>query len=150
MTAGPWTLPARLKRLVESGWWPHDYRSEIRQNLHSLIPEDRVRAFAAEESIIFLNQPPFPVVSSLVASNEQFWTSDQACPSGISFEHTVVLGDFGLGSDAPIVLDYRTDALRPRVLRLRYGYVNATSQTDWVTAAVDFDAMCDILQIPEP
>jgi hypothetical protein len=147
MTAGPWTLPARLRRLVELRWWPYDYQSEIQQNLHSLIPEDRVRAFAPEERIIYFNRPPFHAVSALLASNEQFWTSELACPSGISFEHTVVLGDFGLGSDAPIVLDYRTDAMRPSVLRLRYS--DSTPNTDWVTAAVDFETMCDILQIPQ-
>lgn len=148
MTAGPWTLPVRLQRLIESGWWPHDYQSEIRQNLDSLIPEDRVRVFAAEESRIYFSRPPFHCVSALMASNEQFWASDLACPSGISFEHAVVLGDFGLGSDAPIILDYRVDSLRPSVRRLRF--TDGSSHTDWVTAAADFETMCDILQIPQP
>lgn len=31
-------------------------------------------------------------------------------PGGIGVDQTIVLGDFGLGSDTPIVLDYRLDA----------------------------------------
>ena len=120
----------------------------MRQNLYPLIPEDRVRAFASDESTIHFLPPPFFTVSALLSSNERYWTSEMACPSGISFEHSVVIGDFGLGSDAPIVLDYRTDPTRPGVIRLCFGETFAESR--WVTAALDFDAMCEILHIEQP
>jgi hypothetical protein len=147
MTASGWTIPIRLQRLVESGWWPHDEAAAMKQNLHPLVTETQVRAFASDESTIFFLPPPFHTVSDLLASNERYWTSEMACPAGISFDHCVVIGDFGLGSDAPILLDYRTDALRPSILRLCFGETFAQSR--WVKAAEDFDAMCEILHIDQ-
>jgi len=119
----------------------------MKQNLRSLVAEAQVRAFASDESTIYFSPPPFHTVSELLASNQQFWMSEMACPTGISFEHSVVIGDFGPGSDAPILLDYRTDARCPSVLRLRFGKTFAENQ--WVKAAENFDTMYEILQIDQ-
>ena len=69
-----------------------------------------------------------------------------AVPSGISVEHSVVIGDFGIGSDAPIILDYRLDPDSPRVLRLRWG--SDIRHNQWIIAAETFDLMCDVLELP--
>jgi hypothetical protein len=107
-------IPAELRALIASGAWPHDHREAGLQHSRPLVPADRVRAFAPEESSIYLLPPPFMSVRDLVEGAEwSFWESDMVAPDEISFEHTVVIGDFGIGSDAPIVLDYRLDARRP-------------------------------------
>lgn len=144
-----WKIPGGLVRLLEIGWWPRDAATAMGQNVRSLVAEAEVRAFAAEESMIYFFPPPFHTISELLASEERFWTSEMACPGGISFEHTVVIGDFGLGSDAPIVLDYRADAFRPCVLRLQFQFGESRAKNRWVKAAEDFDAMCEILRIDQ-
>ncbi|HVK57439.1 MAG TPA: hypothetical protein VM735_01560 [Candidatus Kapabacteria bacterium] len=47
MTVGPWQLPDELEALIASGFWPNADNAN-QQNLESLVPEDRVRAFAPE------------------------------------------------------------------------------------------------------
>jgi hypothetical protein len=49
---------------------------------------------------------------------------------------SIVMADFGPGSDAPILLDYRFDLARPRVLRLKWG--PAARNNTWVIAAETF------------
>jgi len=147
MTAGAWTIPLRLQRLIERGWWPCDEVTARKQHRHPLVTEAQVRSFASDESTIFFIPPPFQTVAELVPSNERYWRSEMACPAGISFEHAVLIGDFGPGSDAPILLDYRRDALRPSVLRLRFG--KSFAENRWMVAAEDFDAMCRILRMDQ-
>ncbi len=144
-TARQWALPDRLVELIESGFWPN--RENVnQQNLRGLVDADLVREFAAEEDQIFFDAPPFALISSLVANGEKFWNREEANPSGLSHEHSIVIGDFGIGSDAPIVLDYSSDPKNPEVKRLKWG--SSFSENQWVTAAKDFETMCRILNLP--
>ena len=103
MKAGPWFIPERLERLIEGGWWPSDSAAANRQNLHCLVPTERIRQFAPEEDKIFFQPPPFATVSAFIDGGEHFWTDKMARPDQISFDHAVVIGDFGPGSDAPFI-----------------------------------------------
>jgi len=76
------------------------------QNLKPLVPKERVEALAPEEQWLYLLPPPFCTVQQLSEANP-FWISDMAAPHGIDFDLALEIGDFGLGSDAPILLDYR-------------------------------------------
>lgn len=42
-----------------------------------------------------------------------------AAPPEVDFDPALDIGDFGRGSDAPILLDYREDPEAPRVIRPR-------------------------------
>jgi hypothetical protein len=86
--------------------------------------------------------PPFVTVRDESESN-LFWYSDMAAPRGISFDMSLIIGDFGLGSDAPILLDYRADEANPRVIRLRWSR-NGTGN-EWVEMAPDFGAFVEAL-----
>jgi hypothetical protein len=58
-------------------------------------------------------------------------------------ELAVIIGDFGLGSDSPIILDYAQNPSNSPVRRLRRrsrGHGN-----EWVTCAFDFDEFAKIL-----
>jgi hypothetical protein len=57
----------------------------------------------------------------------------------------LALGDFGLGSDSPIALDYREDAVNPSVMYLRSSYNERGKQTSWVRCADSFDDFVTIL-----
>jgi hypothetical protein len=139
-------LPASLNELLASGIWPNDAKTAMGQNLRSVVAAERVRRFAAEEDQIYLHSPPFRTIADEVASAspivvDEFWkvfgALDQIVP-----EKALVIGDFGLGSDAPIILDYARDSFDPPVLRLRYC---GECRTDWVQGARNFAEFATIL-----
>jgi hypothetical protein len=115
----------------------------ISQQLHPSIPADCVRRFAAEESLICLQPPPFPTVPQERAAGgagdfwERFGALDQIVP-----EKSLIIGDFGLGSDSPVILDFARDAFNPPVLRLRWGL---DRRNEWVQGARDFDEFAELL-----
>jgi hypothetical protein len=131
-------IPPLIHELVAEGRWPRTRSVLPCEN----VPEDRVRALAAEESGICLFPPPFAEVRMLVGV-EPFWMWPESDPDGIDFETTLVIGDFGLGSDAPIVLDYSADAERPSVRRLRWPQDGTPNR--WVEMAPDVETFVRVL-----
>jgi hypothetical protein len=68
----------------------------------------------------------------------QFGALDQIEP-----ERALIIGDFGMGSDAPIILDYRNADSDPPVLRLRWS--EGRDNNAWVRCAASFDEFADML-----
>jgi len=58
-------------------------------------------------------------------------------------ERALLIGDFGLGSDSPIILDYARNPSRPPVLRLRWGPQGQGNE--WVQGACDFEEFAEVL-----
>ena len=138
-------IPERLVKLIDRGLWPGTAAEARRQNLKSLVPPERIHLFAPEEDKIYLMAPPFYTVTTRRQSQGKgkFWDVF-AAPEGISPELSVDIGDFGLGSDSPILLDYKEDRSNPTVIRLKWrkalGLPNA-----WVRCANNFDEFADML-----
>ncbi len=118
-------LPTELKRLVDDGFWSMNNQSCQLQNLHPIIPRDIVRTFVPDERTIVLYPYPFCTVEEARRSNK-YWEDERSAISEIDPELSLVIGDFGLGSDTAIILDYRTD--QPRLLRLQWG----AQENHWV------------------
>jgi hypothetical protein len=128
-------IPKELTSLIENGFWPRDADEARRQNLRSLIPESSVRRFAPEESKIYFLEPPFHCVRDFIEGAERsFWSDPRTAIHEIDPDLTLLIGDFGLGSDAPIALDYRQRLDQPRVIRLRW----ASEGNHWVEIAPTF------------
>lgn len=111
-------VPLLLLEALDSEKWPRTTDEAIKQNLRCLIPEERVRRLAPDESKIYLYPPPFATIARHLAGQgadfyHKFGMVDQLVPEA-AFE----IGDFGLGSDAPILLDYRESSTDPKVIRL--------------------------------
>jgi hypothetical protein len=136
------TIPRLLKSMIESGRWPRTKAEANAQHLKPLVAPEAVRKLAADESTLFLFPPPFPTVRARCQENP-FWVSSMADPDGIDFDMALDIGDFGLGSDAPILLDYREDAANPRVIRLRWS--NGGTENRWVLMAPDFSSFVEAL-----
>jgi hypothetical protein len=81
------------------------------------------------------------VAKRRVGGEEKFWSTFAAL-EGISPELSVILGDFGLGSDAPILLDYRDDRSTPSVICLKW---RKPEPNVWVRCADCFDQFVDML-----
>ena len=109
-------IPDLLAQLLARGIWPADSSAGRSQNLQSLVPPDRVRLFAAEQDTIWFQPPPFRTIAHCVVAggSADFWPKfgalEQIVPS-----KALVIGDFGLGSDAPIILNYACSASQPPV-----------------------------------
>ena len=55
---------------------------------------------------------------------------------------TLIIGDFGLGSDAPIALDYRKDLNNPSVICLQW---NLNADNHWGEIAPNFAEFAQML-----
>jgi hypothetical protein len=135
-------LPGSLQELLAAGRWPRNRNEEIRQNLTLLVSVPRIKQLAPEEESLYLLAPPFHTVAERAASNK-YWLDQTSAPSEIDFELALDIGDFGPGSDAPILLDYRTSQLDPRVLRLRWSHRGIDNH--WVETAPNFKTFALIL-----
>jgi hypothetical protein len=113
------SLPQALVDLIHAGKWPCTDAQANRVHAEPrLIPEARVRALAPEESQIYLCATPLRTVAERAAGPERAYWGESFIPAGIDFGKAVVIGDFGLGSDAPILLDFSQEP--PSVIRLRW------------------------------
>jgi hypothetical protein len=131
----PLTIPKALTALIESGFWPRNHDEARRQNLQCLLGKSSIHRFAPEEDRIFFLPPPFYTVKQVMAAEQHFWSDPRTVAHEIEPELTLLIGDFGLGSDAPLALDYRLSATEPRVIRLRW----AQDGNHWVEVAPTFD-----------
>jgi hypothetical protein len=120
-------LPAILDSMLQSEIWPKDRESMDRQVHHALVPLERVREHFPEAVGFFLYPPPFETVAALLLHPEsREWFLGRSAT--IDPERAFVIGDLGVGSDAPIALDYRSDP--PSVVVLRaYPTGNLWEQT---------------------
>ena len=159
-------LPKRLLALIDSGLWPRTETEANRQSLRSFVPKEKIRLFAPEEDGIYLVWPPFHTVAEKKRNAERkgggeewFW-STFAAPEGISPDLSVFIGDFGLGSDSPILLDYREDRSNPAVIRLKINPVLGEPMPNgrkklvswanvWLQCADTFDAFADMLGLEQ-
>src|SRR5262245_41211900 len=128
-------LPPLLLALIRTGHWPTPDNA-ARQNLHPLVSAESVRKLAPDEpgDIFFLappfatiqercNTPPYFVGGSRNAISNispeildatppvecresNFWLHPDRAPGELRLDRALVIGDFGIGSDAPIILDY--------------------------------------------
>jgi hypothetical protein len=62
-------------------------------------------------------------------------------------EQALVIGDFGMGSDSPIILDFAANQSNPPVLRLRWH--SECQYTEWAQGAKDFDDFANMLGLTD-
>lgn len=138
------TIPKALTALLESGFWPRNSAEANRQNLHCLVAKASVQLFAPEEDQIYFNPPPFYTVRQMaMTGGQRFWFDPRTAIQEIKPDLTLIIGDFGLGSDAPLALDYSRMANDPRVIRLRW----AQEGNHWVEVAATFDQFAAMLKV---
>src|ERR1017187_5938775 len=140
MTYGGLPVPTRLQALIDSGLWPPK---------SAAIPPLRIRRFAPDEQEVVFYKPPFYTVERQIrweiSDKFKYWEPygalDQIDPG-----RALVIGDFGLGTDSVIILDYRAEPANPAALRLRWhaGY-ETPRPTNWIPCARNFEVFADML-----
>jgi hypothetical protein len=132
-------IPLRLVELAESRRWPSDVEESLTgEAVQSVFPDERY---------VHLESPPFTTIAADIGRfGSTFWGDAMGAPDEIDSSKAVIIGDFGRGSDAPIVLDYRENDLVPFVRRLKWNFV-APRMTDnhWVLVASSFDEFAELL-----
>jgi hypothetical protein len=158
-TVGGLPLPKRLLSLIYCGLWPRTSDAERHQNIRSLVSKERVQAFAPYQDRMYLLSPPFSTVATRMAGGEEFWSEFGALEQ-ISPELSVLIGDFGLGSDSPVLLDYRCGVYTPAVIRLELNPILGETVTNgrkevlgwanlWLRCADTFDTFADMLGLEQ-
>jgi hypothetical protein len=154
MKVGELMLPERMVALIDAGLWPHEQPRGL-QNCN--VPRDRIKLFAPGEDWLNLFVPPFCTIAHVVAQETLFCRRrGLECDLGlwsrfagldqISPDLAVDIGDFGLGTDTAIVLDYRQGGSNPPVLRLEWVWQKPGV---WVRCADTFDEFADMLGLEE-
>lgn len=144
-------VPERLIALAETGIWPRTYAECLAQVSQPRVPEARVRLISPDDTQIYLYL--YPHFGSVQRSDVDIWLT-HGDPEDLVLPSTLIIGDFGAGSDSSIVLDYRTNAERPAVLRLAWEFSriedSATGEFErrvsarWVMCAPTFDDFVDL------
>jgi hypothetical protein len=137
-------IPKRLADLIQQGLWPRTKAEELMQNSKPLVPKERIHLFAPDEDKIYFVRPPFSTVDERSRGGEQTFWSTFAAAEDISPKLSVFIGSFGLGSDSPIVLDYRRDGVNPPVIRLKWRKAVGLPNV-WIRCADSFDEFADML-----
>jgi hypothetical protein len=136
-------IPDELFDLINEGIWPENEAASLSQNLKSVIPPERIREFAPEEERLYLYPPPFHTAQDEIdAEADSFWLHPMSAVDEIDPRRSLIIGDFGLGSDAAIILDYRHDPQYPRILRLRW----SSEGNHWVECAKTFSEFASHLR----
>jgi hypothetical protein len=139
---GELQLPRRMISLIDAGLWPNSPEAARRLDRNCSVPEERIHLLAPEENHLYLAAPPFYTIAELAHSDTaNFWSRFGALEQ-IAPELSVDIGDFGLGSDTAIVIDYRQGGSNPPVLRLKWQRPNSNV---WVRCANTFEEFADVL-----
>ena len=125
--------------MLAEGRWPRTSDEALKQNLYSRVPEDRNRTLRR----IYLYAPPFHTVARIVAGGDLGFYSRFGALHELVPEASVEIGDFGLGSDAPILLDYRAGPTEPQVIHLQW--VGGGEPNNWVVMAPSFAEFVELL-----
>lgn len=137
--------------MIESGRWPSDDAAIRHQNMEPVVPIERVRAMAPDQDGLCLYGPPFKTVAEDIGADpsieryfNEFGAVEQLDPV-----RALIIADFGLGSDTPILLDYRRGD-NPQVLTLQWSFVEGEAgkrrpDNRWTVLADSFDDFVDRL-----
>ncbi|QOV88640.1 hypothetical protein [Humisphaera borealis] len=144
-------IPIRLQELLQGGTWAVE-GEQCGWGLRIAVSADRVRQIASDESEIYFCSPPFKTVAQYevehglrrdgLAEGYNFW-KEQGAVDQLVAEQATVIGDFGPGTDSPIILDYRDALGSPKVRRLKWS--ERGDKNEWVVCAKSFDEFADLL-----
>jgi hypothetical protein len=133
-------IPNQIFDLVERGIWPRSTEDSNKQHFKELISLKKLKEFAPDEKTIFFYPPPFIRISDALEKEgyEDYWYKYGAIDQ-IDPKLSLVISDFGIGSDTCLIIDYRKDINSPLILRLVWSDKNY-----WVKVADSFEEFCII------
>ncbi len=146
MAAPQLQLPASLQKLIDSAVWPVAANSVVRQELNTLLGLQAARKLSPIDDKIILMPPPFHTIADEVAGGNSFWTDFLTNVGAIDYAKALIVADFGMGTDSPIILYY--DTPEPSVLYLHWsGGGSIPLKHTWVRTHPSFDAFAKDVEL---
>jgi hypothetical protein len=151
MPVGEFEVPPLVSELLRQGRWP------ISRNYagRPAVARNPFEAIMPGETEIWLSTPPFHTVDS----DNLEWFEQFREPGQIDFAKAVIIGDFGPGSDAPIVIDFSSEPAQIKALQIT-AYPNPLAgrapwpkganfclEGHWVTLASSFEEFVETLNL---
>jgi hypothetical protein len=140
-------IPAALCRLIEAGVWPNadtPWQEINRQSFHPILGAEAAHSLSPDDDRIVMMKPPFHTIADEVAGGNDFWVSGLTNASEIDYDKAVIIADFGMGSDSPIIL-YYGDVDLPVVMYLRWiGNGNGNDiRHEWIQTHASFEEFAE-------
>lgn len=163
-------VPGLLLELVDRGVWPADWQQAARleeaypphhfdgkQRTEwlerygpPLVSVERIRLIHPKESCLHFEPPPF--LPSRQRSHTAWGQEEFFASAEVDRDLIIEIGDFGHGSDTPIILDYENRPEEPNVRRLAIKLVRSGPEgrrrswdNHWVEIAPSFDEFARLL-----
>ena len=83
--------------------------------------------------------PPFHTIADEVNHGNTFWVRDLTNYGEIDYSKAVIIADFGIGTDSPIILYYDDDSESPRVMYLKWSGSGSDICHSWVCTHSSFE-----------
>ncbi|MCB1582888.1 MAG: hypothetical protein KDI92_07475 [Xanthomonadales bacterium] len=141
-------LPKKLELLIESGFWPNK-QNVNQQYIESLVNLESLKTLIPDEIQIYFYNPPFYTVKESIEFGNDYWNWPEVKPSlsEIDIDKTLIIGDFGLGSDTLLALDYSKSMISPSVIRFKWFDENPIKNNKWLVVCESFDEFLKKLKI---
>lgn len=145
MKVGNLKIPDEIVTLLRCRKWPVNHIEAIRQNLESQVSPETIRNFISDENWLFLYPPLFRTMQRLIELDRKHWSDESLALWDIDPALTIIIADFGIGSDTLMALDYRFDIYSPRVIRLQWRLPEQKNQ--WIVVSESFDLLSKKLNL---
>jgi len=149
MNVGNLVIPDEIQLLIDREIWPKN--SMEMQELKPFFSEDIVQKIAPEMSVICFASPPFSTIKNMIDKGDYFWLDPNIDNSSVDLALVVDIGDFGMGTDTSIALDYSKNIFCPSVIRLEWYKHNPDNpnitKARWVKISDSFSEFCRMLEI---
>lgn len=127
-------IPDLLNKLILEGVWPNEKWSTAQftqQEIDPIIGREGTQKVSPDDDKIVLMRPPFHTIADEVNHDNTFWVRDLTNYGEIDYSKAVIIADFGLGSDSPIIL-YYDDSESPKVMYLKWSISGSDIHHSWV------------------
>lgn len=143
-------IPKKLSELIESGFWPNK-ENISQQNEKPLVDFNLIKEIIPDENEIYFFNPPFLSIQELIDKGDDYYLSPEISETLKSIDPTkcFVIGDFGYGSEAELILDYSINSQNPQLKRLKWllNEEKYERTAQWVLVTETFDEFIKKLKI---
>ena len=120
-------IPELLTALIASGeWTPHGTPPGGMRNLG----KEAAQRLSSDDDQLVLMPPPFHTIADEVARGNSWWNTALTNVGEIDYSKALIIADFGMGSDSPIVLYYESLA-EPLVMYLHWKWQDQHHTHSW-------------------
>jgi hypothetical protein len=133
-------IPDLLNKLISEGVWPNEKWSTAqfhRQEIDPIIGKEGTQKVSPDNDKIILMPSPFHTIADEVNPSNLFWVH-LTNYGEIDYSKAVIIADFGLGSDSPIIL-YYDDSESAKVMYLKWSFSGSGIQHSWVCTHSSFE-----------